>query len=78
VPFVDGGVGLSATNIDSVDLTGTFQFNVQAGAGTHYFLGDRIALTGQYRWLHFSNAGIQEPNHGTNTQMFLAGLSWFF
>jgi opacity protein-like surface antigen len=78
MPFVDAGAGVSATNIEGPDLTGTFQFNIQVGAGTHYFLSDRTALTVQYRWLHFSNAHIREPNHGTNTQMFHAGVSWFF
>ena len=78
VPFVDAGAGVSSTNIDDRDLTGNFQFNIQAGAGTHYFLSDRTALTVQYRWLHFSNAGIREPNNGTNTQMFHVGVSWFF
>lgn len=78
VPFVDGGVGLSGTDIEDPDLSGTFQFNVQVGLGTHYFFRDDMAVTLQYRWLHFSNAGTKEPNHGTNTQMFLAGLTWFF
>ncbi len=78
VPFVDAGVGVSNTNIDGPDLSGNFQFNIQMGAGTHYFLSDRTALTVQYRWLHFSNAHIREPNHGTNTQMFHVGVSWFF
>lgn len=78
MPFVESGAGVSATNIDGSDLTGTFQFNLQVGAGTHYFIGKRTALTVQYRWLHFSNARIREPNHGTNTQMFEVGVSWFF
>lgn len=78
VPFVDAGAGVSSTNIDGPDLTGNFQFNIQAGVGTHYFLSDRTALTVQYRWLHFSNADIRTPNHGTNTQMFHIGVSWFF
>ncbi len=78
VPFVDAGAGVSSTNIDGPDLTGNFQFNIQVGGGTHYFLSDRTALTVQYRWLHFSNAGIERPNHGTNTQMFEIGVSWFF
>ncbi len=78
VLFVDGGAGVSSTNIDGIDLTGNFQFNVQVGAGTHYFLSDRTALTVQYRWLHFSNLDIQTPNNGTNTQMFHVGVSWFF
>ncbi len=78
VPFVDAGGGVSSTNIDGPDLTGNFQFNLQGGAGTHYFLSDRTALTVQYRWLHFSNAHTQLPNNGTNTQMFHVGVTWFF
>ena len=78
VPFINAGGGVSCTNIDGPDLSGNFQFNVQVGAGTHYFLNKRTALTVEYRWLHFSNAGIREPNHGTNTQMFHIGVSWFF
>ena len=78
VPFVDAGAGVSSTNIDGRDLTGNFQFNLQGGAGIHYFLNDRTALTVEYRWLHFSNADTRLPNNGTNTQMFHVGVSWFF
>ncbi len=78
VPFVEAGAGVSSTNIDGPDLTRNFQFNIQVGGGIHYFLSDRTALTAQYRWLHFSNAQIELPNHGTNTQMFEIGVSWFF
>jgi opacity protein-like surface antigen len=78
VPFFDGGAGISYTNIREPDLSTRFQFNVQFGAGTHYFVRRDLALTLQYRWLHLSNAGIEEPNEGTNTQMFLVGTSWFF
>ncbi len=78
VPFVDAGAGVSSTNIDGPDLTGNFQFNIQVGAGIHYFLSDRTALTVQYRWLHFSNAQTRLPNNGANTQMFHVGVSWFF
>lgn len=78
VPFLNVGAGVSRTNIDGPDLSGNFQFNIQVGAGTHYFLSDRTALTVEYRWLHFSNADTREPNNGTNTQMFHVGVSWFF
>src|SRR5882724_268677 len=78
VPFIDGGVGLSGTDIDSPDLDGIFQFNVQVGVGTHYFLRDDTAVTLQYRWLHFSDGGTTAVNHGVNTEMFEAGLTWFF
>src|SRR5882724_13052996 len=78
VPFIDGGVGLSGTDINSPDLDGIFQFNVQVGVGTHYFLRDDTAVTLQYRWLHFSDAGMTKVNKGVNTQMFETGLTWFF
>lgn len=77
MPFVTGGVGLSYTNISGRDLSNGFQFNVQTGAGTHYFIREDTAVTVQYRWLHLSNAGLERPNSGTNTQMFYAGLDWF-
>jgi opacity protein-like surface antigen len=77
-PFLDGGVGVALTNIRDGDLSTAFEFNDQLGAGMHYFLRDGTALTFQYRWLHLSNAGIQHPNNGTNTQMFYLGMSWFY
>jgi opacity protein-like surface antigen len=78
VPFVGGGVGLSATGIHHPDLGGTFEFNTQLGLGTHYFVRDDTAATLQYRWLHFSDANITSVNRGVNTQMFEVGLTWFF
>lgn len=78
VPFIDGGVGLSGTEVDKPDLSTAFEFNVQAGIGTHWFWTETTALTLQYRLFHLSNAGIQEPNLGLNTSMFLLGLNWFF
>jgi hypothetical protein len=77
-PFLNAGAGVSATDIQGPDLSKVFQFNLQAGGGVHYFLREKTALTLEYRWLHFSNAGITEVNFGTNTQMLLLGLSWFY
>jgi opacity protein-like surface antigen len=78
VPFVDGGAGIAETSIRGRDLSTGFEFNVQVGAGTHYFFRDDTALTVEYRWFHLSNAGMQLPNNGTNTQMFFAGVSRFY
>jgi lipid A 3-O-deacylase len=78
VPFLQGGVGLSETDIGDPDLSTRFEFNVQAGAGSYYFLTRSMALTLEYRWFHLSNAQMKQPNHGTNTELFQAGLSWFF
>jgi len=78
VPYVGGAVGLSATDIREDELGTTFEFNVQIGFGMHYFFREDVSMTMEMRGLHLSNAGIDEPNHGTNTVMFLIGTSWFF
>jgi len=78
VPFLDGGAGLTYTDIRHPDLSTLFEFNVQPGVGTHFLLNKDTALTLQYRWLHFSNDQIENPNHGVNTEMFLVGLTRLF
>jgi lipid A 3-O-deacylase len=78
VPFVDAGVGISVTDIGSPDLGSIFEFNWQAGPGVNYFWRRNSALTLQYRFIHFSNAGIRQPNVGVNESMFYAGVSCFF
>jgi opacity protein-like surface antigen len=78
VPFVDGGAGISATSIRGTDLSTTFEYNLQGGGGSHYFVSDNVAVTLQYRWLHLSNAGIKFPNLGLNTSTIYLGVSWFF
>lgn len=78
VPFLDLGAGATATDIRSGDISTTFEFNLQAGAGAHYFFRDNLALTFQARFIHFSNAGIKFPNLGVNTLTGLIGVSWFF
>jgi hypothetical protein len=78
IPFIDFGAGATATDIREPDLSTTFEFNLQGGGGLHYFLRDDLALTFQWRFIHFSNAGIKFPNTGVNNSTFLLGLSWFW
>jgi lipid A 3-O-deacylase PagL len=78
VPFCDLGAGLTLTDISRPDLSGDFQFNEQIGVGAHYLFGERTAVTFEYRFMHISNAGLKEPNHGVNANIFSAGLTWFF
>jgi lipid A 3-O-deacylase len=72
------GAGATATDIRNGDLSTTFEFNLQAGVGTAFFLQKDLAATFQYRFIHLSNAGIQFPNLGVNNSTFLLRLSWFF
>jgi lipid A 3-O-deacylase len=78
IPFINGGAGPSVTDIGSPDLSTTFEFNLQLGAGLHYFLCDNGAITFEARYLHFSDAGLGSPNEGVNTMSYLLGFSWFF
>ena len=78
LPFVDGGLGVSATSIGSPDLGSVFEFNLQGGGGFHWFFRDDLALTLEARYLHMSCAGISRPNQGLNSVMGMLGLTWFF
>jgi opacity protein-like surface antigen len=78
MPFVEGGAGVSVTDIGRPDLGSVFEFNDQAGVGCHYFLKTNLTLTLQYRFMHISNAGIAAPNLGVNSSILSLGLCRFF
>ena len=77
IPFVEAGGGVSYTDISRPDLSTNFEFNLQAGMGIRYFLCPNLAATLQARYLHISNAHIENPDRGINAAEFLLGLSWF-
>ncbi len=78
VPFIDGGVGVTATGIQGPDLSGTFEFNLQGGGGAYWFLKDNVAISLEVRYVHWSCAGIHQPNLGLNGVTGLLGLTCFF
>lgn len=78
VPFIDGGAGVTATSIGPPDMCGTFEFNLQTTAGTHFFVRNDLALTAEASYMHMSCAGIHHPNLGANNVIFMIGLTWFF
>ena len=78
VPFVELGAGLTATDIRDSNLSTTFEFNLQLGAGTHVFLSDSLAVTLEYRFIHVSNAGLDVPNLGLNSSTGYLGITCFF
>jgi len=78
IPFVDVGAGVTATGIGPPDLSGTFEFNLQAGTGIEWFLKDNMALTLEARYVHWSCAGIHQPNLGLNGVTGMLGIAFFF
>jgi lipid A 3-O-deacylase len=78
IPFLDGGAGVTATSIGPPDLSGTFEFNLQAGGGIQWFVKDNIAISVEGRYVHWSCAGISNPNLGLNGVTGFLGLTFFF
>ncbi|HTG58098.1 MAG TPA: acyloxyacyl hydrolase [Terriglobia bacterium] len=78
VPFFDMGAGVLNTtlNLKAPELSGSTQFNPQAGLGIQYFFKPHWAFVLEYRYLHMSNNNIQEPNLGFNASMFSLGFRW--
>jgi len=78
VPFADLGAGVTASGVGPPDQSGTFEFNLQANVGTHWFVRDNVALTFEAGFLHMSCAGLHDPNLGVNTVKGMIGITWFF
>jgi lipid A 3-O-deacylase len=77
-PFLDLGVGVTATSIGAPDLSGVFQFNNQIGGGLEWYVRDDFSLTLEGRFLHISNGGISHPNLGVNGVMIMLGMTWLY
>lgn len=77
IPFVQAGAGILALDFDLRNRSDGFNFSVQGGFGFHYFIADRTAFTGEWRYHHISNAYIERPNLAINSSLFLLGVSLF-
>jgi hypothetical protein len=78
IPFFDLGAGVLNTtlNLRAPELSGSTQFNPQAGVGLQYFFRPRWGFVIEYRFLHMSNNNIQAPNLGFNASMLSLGFRW--
>ncbi len=55
----------------------TRNFTPQGGGGLQYFMTDRLAIGGEYRFHHLSNNSQTETNPGMNSHLVLFGVSWY-
>jgi opacity protein-like surface antigen len=78
IPFVDVGAGATVTGIGNPDLSSTFEFNIQGGAGLHWLVSRNWAVTAEVRYFHVSDAEMTSPNNGVNGVMGLVGITRFF
>lgn len=62
-PYIEAGIGIAAfenTEIESHDLGSSFQFEDRLGVGLRFAGGHEVGV----RAIHYSNAGIKNPNDG--------------
>ena len=77
-PYIEGGIGMVYTTQHTHEQGTQFNFLPQVGAGLQFFLNEKLALTGGYRYRHLSNAGMSDDNSGINHHFVLVGMSYFF
>jgi len=73
-PYVEAGIGVSLfkhTFIDNRNISSHFLFEDRIGAGVRVKNFDF-----SFRYMHYSNAGIVEPNSGID--IFIASISYKF
>jgi hypothetical protein len=78
-PLLEWGAGIVNTTINqhAYELSGHLQFTPQAGIGIEHFFSPQRAFVLEYRFLHMSDAGIAEPNHGFHSSVLTIGFRWF-
>jgi len=78
VPYLQFGAGMLSTDIDHEIVGQPFNFNLDVGAGTRFFVASKWAVNLEYRYQHISNANSGRKNIGVNAQGPMLGVSYFF
>lgn len=77
-PYLEGGVGMIYMTQHTREQSTQFNFTQQIGAGITYFLKDGLAISAGYRYRHLSNASIDSPNRGIDSNSVIFSLSFFY
>ena len=65
-PYIEAGIGValfSSTELESNELGSSFQFEDRIGVGLRFAGGHELGI----RAIHYSNAGIKQPNDGVES-----------
>lgn len=77
--YIEGGAGAQYTFPRSFPDGGShFNFRPQAGIGGLIHLTDRLDMLGGARYIHMSNANVNEPNEGYDGILMYLGASLHF
>lgn len=78
VPYVEVGGGAGGTDLNVREINSTFAFLVFGGLGASIFVSNKTALYVGYRYQHVSNGNTSQPNRGFESNVGVAGISFFF
>jgi len=78
VPYIELAAAAGGTDLKVTEIRSDFAFMLWGGAGLSYFVTDRAALYGGYRFQHVSNGNTDSPNRGFESHTGVAGVSFFF
>jgi opacity protein-like surface antigen len=78
VPYAELAAAAGGTDLKVTEIRSDFTFVLWGGAGLSYFVTDRAALYGGYRYQHVSNGNTERPNRGFESHTGVAGVSFFF
>ncbi|MDD5618703.1 MAG: acyloxyacyl hydrolase [Candidatus Omnitrophica bacterium] len=73
--YVEGGLGMMFMSQHTTEQGTQFNFTELVGGGISYFFAKNKAVNFGYRYRHFSNAGIKQPNKGVEMDGLLFGVS---
>lgn len=76
VPYVDLDAGTLFTNKQVPPGTSRVNFTTSGAVGVH-LLGKRVNWSADLRFVHISNAGLENLNPGINTLQVRVGVGWF-
>jgi len=76
-PYIFAGGGILYVDLGLPSMGSRLDFSYQGGTGVQYFIRKNLALMGEYRYHHVSNAGTARPNEPLNSSKFLIGFSLY-
>jgi len=77
-PYVEAGTGLIYSSQHTYQQSTQWNFLDQGGGGIAYMLNDKTSISVGYRFRHYSNCSIKQPNGGVNSQVIVCGISYLY
>ena len=78
VPYAELGGAAGGTDLEVGEINSTLAFLVFGGLGASIFVSNKTAFYVGYRYQHVSNGNTSQPNRGFESNVGVAGISFFF